>query len=132
MLAFANTRNESRYIEHIDVKLLSSDNHFITQEMVEKLIVQTFPRDSKIVNSELSLKKIEEKLNSHAMIAKSEVFVDVDGKLHAQVTQKKKAMARLMNSNGSVYIDENGNKMPLSDQFSAHVPVIYGELKRKK
>ena len=130
LVAFANQRNNARYIEQIDVKLLSSNNHFITQEMVEKSIIQTFPRDSKIVNSELSLKKIEDKLNKHPMIAKSEVFADVDGKLHAQVTQKK-AMARVMNGTGSFYIDENGNKMPLSNQFSAHVPVVYGELKPK-
>lgn len=128
LLAFANSRNSARYIEQVDVKLLSSDNHFITQEMVEKLIVQTFPRDSKIINSDLNLKKIEDQLNHHSMIANSEVFVDVDGKLHAEVTQKK-AMARVMNGSGSFYIDENGDKMPLSNQFSAHVPIVYGELK---
>lgn len=130
LLAFANSRNNARYIEQIDVKLLSSNNHFITQESVEKLIIQTFPRDSKIVNSELNLKKIEDKLNKHASIAQSEVFVDVDGKLHAEVTQKK-AIARVINGSQSYYIDENGDKMPLSNQFSAHVPIVYGQLKPK-
>ncbi len=43
LVAFANQRNNARYIEQIDVKLLSSNNHFITQEMVEKSIIQTFP-----------------------------------------------------------------------------------------
>ncbi len=38
-------------------------------------------------------------------------------------------MARVMNGSGSFYIDENGDKMPLSNQFSAHVPIVYGELK---
>lgn len=130
LLAFANNRNNARYIEQIDVKLLSSNNHFITQESVEKLIIQTFPRDSKIVNSELNLKKIEDKLNKHSSIAQSEVFVDVDGKLHAEVTQKK-AIARVINGSQSYYIDENGDKMPLSNQFSAHVPIVYGQLKPK-
>ena len=106
LLAFANSRNNARYIEQIDVKLLSSNNHFITQESVEKLIIQTFPRDSKIVNSELNLNKIEDKLNKHTSIAQSEVFVDVDGKLHAEVTQKK-AIARVINGSQSYYIDEN-------------------------
>jgi len=128
LLAFANSRNNARYIEQIDVKLLSSNNHFITQESVEKLIIQTFPRDSKIVNSELNLNKIEDKLNKHTSIAQSEVFVDVDGKLHAEVTQKK-AIARVINGSQSYYIDENGDKMPLSNQFSAHVPIVYGVLK---
>ncbi|UUV22070.1 cell division protein FtsQ/DivIB [Paenimyroides aestuarii] len=130
LVAFANNRNNARYIEQIDVKLLSSNNHFITQEMVKNAIVQTFPRDSKIINSELNLNSIENKLNKHPMIAKSEVFVDVDGKLHAQVTQKT-AMARVINGTQSYYIDENGDKMPLSQQFSAHVPVVYGTLNPK-
>lgn len=128
LLAFTNKRNNARYIEQIDVKLLSTNNHFITQQMVEKLIIQTFPRDSKIINSDLSLKKIEDQLNKNEMIASSQVFVDVDGTLHAQVTQKT-AMARVMNANGAYYIDEHGNKMPLSNQFSAHVPVVWGVVK---
>lgn len=130
LLAFANQRNSARFIEQIDVKLLSANNHFITQQMVEKLIIQTFPRDSKILNSDLNLKKIEDRLNKNEMIANSQVFVDVDGTLHAQVTQKT-AMARVMNADGSFYIDENGDKMPLSNQFSAHVPVVWGMLKPK-
>jgi len=128
LLAFANQRNNARYIEQIEVKLLSTNNHFITQQMVEKLIVETFPRDSKIINSDLNLKKIEDRLNKNAMIANSQVFVDVDGTLHAQVTQKT-AKARVIDANGSFYIDENGNKMPLSNQFSAHVPVVWGVVK---
>ena len=130
LLAFANKRNNARYIEQIDVKLLSTNNHFITQQMIEKLIIQTFPRDSKIINSDLNLKKIEDQLDKNEMIASSQVFVDVDGTLHAQVTQKT-AMARVMNANGSYYIDEHGNKMPLSNQFSAHVPVVWGVVKSK-
>ncbi|WKW46962.1 cell division protein FtsQ [Myroides sp. JBRI-B21084] len=130
LVAFANNRNNARYIEQIDVKLLSTNNHFITQEMVKNLIIKTFPRDSKIINSEVNLHKIENMLNNNQMIAKSEVFVDVSGKLTALVTQKK-ALARVINSNKSYYFDENGNKMPLSQQFSAHVPVVYGTLKQK-
>lgn len=130
LVAFANNRNNARYIEQIDVKLLSTNNHFITQEMVKNLIIKTFPRDSKIINSEVNLHKIENKLNNNEMIANSEVFVDVNGKLTALVTQKK-AMARVINGNQSYYFDENGNKMPLSQQFSAHVPIVYGTLKQK-
>lgn len=130
LLVFANKRHNSRYVDQIDVTLLSSNNHFITQKMVENLIIATFPRDSKILNSELNLKKIEDRLSKHPMIEKSEVFVDVDGKLHAEVTQKK-AIARVLQGQNSYYIDANGDKMPLSNQFSAHVPIVYGEVKNK-
>ena len=128
LLVFANNRNEVRTIEQIDVKLLSSNNHFITQEMIEKIIVQSFPNNSKITNSELDLENIENLLNKNEMIAHSEVFVDINGKLHAEVTQKT-AIARVINGTETYYIDANGNKMPLSKNFSAHVPIVFGQIK---
>lgn len=128
LLVFANNRNEVRPIEQIDVKLLSSNNHFITQEMIEKIIVQSFPNNSKITNSELDLENIENLLNKNEMIAHSEVFVDINGKLHAEVTQKT-AVARVINGTEIYYIDANGNRMPLSKNFSAHVPIVFGQIK---
>ena len=128
LLVFANNRNEVRPIEQIDVKLLSSNNHFITQEMIEKIIVQSFPNNSKITNSELDLESIENLLNKNEMIAHSEVFVDINGKLHAEVTQKT-AVARVINGTETYYIDANGNRMPLSKNFSAHVPIVFGQIK---
>lgn len=128
LLVFANKRNDARYVEKVDVKFLSSNNHFITQEMVEKLIVKNFPEGTGIPKGELDLKSIEGQLNDHPMIAHSEVYVGVDGKLHAEVTQKT-AVARVMNAGESYYIDANGNQMPLSEHFSAHVPIVSGQLK---
>lgn len=128
LLVFANNRNEVRPIEQIDVKLLSSNNHFITQEMIEKIIIQSFPNNSKITNSELDLENIENLLNKNEMIAHSEVFVDINGKLHAEVTQKT-AVARVINGTETYYIDANGNRMPLSKNFSAHVPIVFGQIK---
>ena len=130
LLAFANNRNNARYIENIEVKLLSIDNHFITQERVEKIITANLPQNANISLSELDLKMLEEKLNTHPMIAHSEVFTSIDGTLYVEVSQKK-AIARVMNSNGSYYLDDKANKMPLSNQFSAHVPIVHGSINKK-
>ena len=128
LLVFASKRNDARYVEKVDVKFLSSNNHFITQEMVEKLIVQNFSDDGTMPKGKLDLKSIEEQLNNHPMIAHSEVYVGVDGKLYAEVAQKT-AVGRVINAGTSYYIDANGNQMPLSEQFSARVPIVSGQLK---
>lgn len=130
LFLFANNRNRARAIDQIDVKLLSSNNHFITQKMVENIMVQSLPKTQGNSDNTQSLKTIEDALNENEMIAHSEVFVDVDGKLHAEVTQKT-AIARVMNGTESYYIDTKGNKMPLSKQFSAHVPIVSGQIKQK-
>lgn len=130
LLVFANQRNESRSIERVEVKLLSSNNHFITQEMVERLIVGYFPDSLTISKKEVDLMLIESQLNEHPMIAHSEVFLSVDGILSSEVTQKT-AIARVISQNESFYIDIEGNEMPLSEHFSAHVPLITGNLKKE-
>jgi len=130
LLVFANQRSAVRNIEKIDLKLLSSNNHFITQEMVERLIIGQFPDSLTSSRKEIDLMLIENQLNQHPMIANSEVFLSVDGILSAEVSQKT-AIARVINQNDSFYIDSEGNEMPLSEHYSAHVPLISGTLKEE-
>ena len=61
------------------------------------------------------------------MIEKSEVFVTIDGVLKAVVKQKT-PIARIFDENGSFYIDYQGTVMPLSDEFTARVPLVLGEI----
>ena len=64
------------------------------------------------------------------MIEKSEVFVSIDGVLKAVVKQKT-PIARVFNDSGSFYIDYQGNRMPLSDEFTARVPIISGDVNKE-
>jgi cell division protein FtsQ len=50
--------------------------------------------------------------------------------LKARVKQKT-PIARVFNSNGSFYIDYKGGRMPLSDNFTARVPLVSGEINKK-
>jgi len=80
------------------------------------------------------LNKLEKSINHHQMIQKADVFVSVDGVLKAVVEQKT-PVGRVFDETGSFYIDYEGNKMPLSDNYTARVPLLSGEItavKREK
>jgi len=127
LFVFAQTRAKQRTVDEIKVEFLSNNNHFITQEMVNNLLIQNFPNASNVFKDELDLNKLEEELQKNEMIASSQVYFDENGVLKAEVVQKT-AIARVLTENGSYYVDKQGEKMPLSDHFSAHVPVIYGKI----
>lgn len=127
LFVFAQNRSKNRMINHIEVKFLSNNNHFITQEMVNNLLIQNFPRTSKVVKEDLDLNKLEHELQKNQMIASSQVYVDVNGTLHADVVQKT-AIARVLRGGDSFYVDSKGDTMSLSNHFSAHVPVVTGDL----
>jgi cell division protein FtsQ len=61
------------------------------------------------------------------MIQKANVFVSVDGVLKAVVKQKT-PVGRVFDEGGSFYIDYEGNKMPLSANYTARVPLLSGEI----
>jgi cell division protein FtsQ len=71
--------------------------------------------------------KLETAINAQEMVQKADVFVSVDGVLKAVVKQKT-PIGRVFNQAGSFYIDREGNKMPLSDNYTARVPLISGEI----
>ena len=134
LFSFASIRNENRKIGKIDVKIIDKDTPFLLPEMVNKLLIEK-NQDSKTITKEgLDLKKLENSINQHELIQKADVFVSVDGVLKAVVKQKT-PLGRVVSETGSFYIDYEGSRMPLSDNYTARVPLISGEIngvKREK
>ena len=125
LLAFTSKRNDERFLKKTDVVFTSDDNLFITNEAVNKLLIENNRGAGTIRKDKVDLNRLENQLNRHEMIEKSEVFVTIDGVLKAVVKQKT-PIARVFDESGSFYIDYEGNRMPLSDIYSARVPILTG------
>jgi cell division protein FtsQ len=127
LYSFTSKRNEHRKIAKPIIEFLDSESPFVTYEMVNKLLIDNFRGTTSIQKDELNLKEIEQTINKHSMIDNSEVFVSIDGKLKVVVKQKS-PIARVFNEKTSFYIDYEGSNMPLSSNFTARVPLVYGEV----
>lgn len=133
LYSFTSSRNSHRKLKKSEVIFVGENNNFVKQESVNKLLIENSSDVKTIAKEELNLNKLENSINAHPMIQKSEVFVSVDGVLKA-VVQQKTPVARVVDEQGSFYIDYEGNTMPLSDNYTARVPLISGEnnVKNKK
>ncbi len=127
LYSFTSKRNEQRKISKPTIEFLDAESPFVTHEMVNKLLIESFGGTSSIQKDAVDLKNIEQTINKHSMIDNSEVYVSVDGKLKTVVKQKT-PIARVFNENMSFYIDYKGGKMPLSSNFTARVPLVYGDI----
>jgi cell division protein FtsQ len=107
-----------------EVFFVEDDNHFITLDMVNKLLIQNNEKVTSIGKETLDLNAMERRLNNNPMISKAEVYVTIDGILGAKVKQRK-PIARV-NATTPFYIDEDGKEMPLSKEHTARVPLISG------
>lgn len=71
---------------------------------------------------------MERSLRAIPGIARAEVYHDLDGVLHVKADQRV-PLLRVINADGSgFYIDRSGHTMPLSEVFTARVPVFTGAI----
>lgn len=130
LYSFSQVRNGERKLTKSDVIFVGENTLFLKSETVNKLLIENKRDASSIRKVELDLNKIEKSLDSQELIEKSNVFVSIDGVLKAVVKQKT-PVARIYDGVSSFYIDYEGNKMPLSDNFTARVPIVSGAINKE-
>jgi cell division protein FtsQ len=130
LYSFTGKRNLSRKITKAEVVFVGENQLFVKQQAVNKLLIENRQDPKTIAIDALDLNKLEKTIDSHPLIDKSEVSVSVDGVLKAVVKQKT-PIARINGKGASFYIDYKGNKMPLSNNYTARVLLVSGEINDK-
>ncbi|MBZ4041452.1 cell division protein FtsQ/DivIB [Flavobacterium hibisci] len=130
LYSFAQHRNGDRKLMKSEVIFVGENKLFVKPETVNKLLIENKRDASSIRKDELDLNKIEKSIDTQEMVEKSDVFVSIDGVLKARVKQRT-PIARIYDGGSSFYIDYEGNKMPLSDNFTARVPLVSGTINKK-
>lgn len=130
LFSFTSKRNANRKLTKVTVAFVGQNFPFLKPETVNKLLIENNEDVSSIQKVNLDLNKLEKRLNAQEMIEKSDVYVSIDGILKAVVKQKT-PIARIFEGGTSFYIDYEGNRMPLSSNFTARVPLVSGEINKK-
>ncbi|PHR69716.1 MAG: hypothetical protein COA67_09950 [Lutibacter sp.] len=125
LLGFSNYRNEGKKVTSVDVKFEQGENLFMSYEMVNKLLIQNQKHVKNQAKSLINLSSLEKQVLSHPMVENATTFLTIDGQLKTSVKQRT-PIGRVNANSESYYIDRQGEKMPLSKNHSARVPIITG------
>lgn len=128
LFGFSVKRNEARAVEDIAVTFTDESTPFVTRETVNKLLIVSKDKGTGAAKENLALSDMERRVRAHPIVKNADVYVTMSGKLGVTIEQRK-PIARL-NGTTSFYIDESGEEMPLSSNFSAHVPLVTGASKK--
>ena len=131
LYSFSSIRNNKRKISIQEIKFDSKENMFLTHQMVNNLLIQNLGDASRLQKDKVDLNTLENTLNHHEMIEKAEVFSTIDGFLNTRITQKT-PIIRVISDNDSYYLDRKGDRISLSTNFSARVPLVVGEISKEK
>jgi cell division protein FtsQ len=125
LYSFSSAKNQQKKVSKILVQFEEGDNNFLTYGMVNKLLIQNKKTVQNQAKSVINLYCLEKKVLENPYVENVAVFLTVDGRLKTIIKQRT-PVARIILKNDSYYIDEQGIKVPLSDNYSARVLLISG------
>ncbi len=132
LLAAISKRNKGRVTGYtISIQGVET-NYFLDEKDVETLLVKAAGGTLKGKPvQDIDLRKTEKQLESNDWVSNAELYFDNHDWLHVRINEKE-PLARVFTQSGiSFYVDDKGNRLPLSDKMSARVPVFTGFTDRK-
>lgn len=113
----------------VEVKNGNEGEQFIDPTDIEKYIIEKKLNPKGKIIKEINTNSIEEAILTNQLIKKAEVFVTNNGAVRVIIEERRPILRVITSSGESYYIDNEGNRMPLSKRFTAYLPIATGTIK---
>ncbi len=130
-LSFVSNKVQKQRCTGINIEIADGDSYlFVSPKDIHKLLRLNKFEISGYPIKNINDLEIETSIEKHSSIKNAEVYKNYKGKLNILIYQRKPILRILDAMQNSYYIDENGSLMPLSDNYTARVPVVTGDFVR--
>jgi len=129
LLGFVGKSQSENRCHSVEVKLKNPNGHdFVSEKQILKSVYgSTDSIQGKLVK-DIDLTQIHAAVVKNGAVREAHVYTTIDGRLRIDVDQRT-PIARILNQSGTgFYLDEQGFTMPLSDLYSADVPLFTGNI----
>jgi cell division protein FtsQ len=126
LLIAAMSKKNNQKISGVEIKISGvQNNYFIDKKDVIDILQKVNGKKlDKATTSSLDLTKMEAQLQKDEWVKKAEIFFDNNNVLQIKVTEREPIARIFTTSDASFYIDSSLTRLPLSDKFSARLPVF--------
>lgn len=125
LMSFIEGKKSAQVCKDVKVILPGKDN-FIERFEIDRILMTTGGQLVGRKLKDINIHQLENSLKSNPFIEFAKVYADMDGIVHVEVRQRIPLLRVINRANVQFYIDEKGNKMPLSENFTANVLVANG------
>jgi cell division protein FtsQ len=127
LYGFSSQRNGRKLVTESVVEFSNGANLFLSHEMVNKLLIQKNGEVKNQPKSLINLHELENVVFDNALVEEAKVFMTIDGAIKTVIKQRT-PIARVNNGIEVYYIDKQGVKVPLSNNYSARVLLVSGSV----
>ena len=128
LVIFSNIINSSRNNNEFIISFNNNESRFLNDSLVNKLLIQNMQLDKNRSNLTLDLKEIEDFLEIQPEILNAEVFLLPNGNLKIEIFER---IPIIRIQERGLYLDKNGEKIPLSNNYVYKVPIFSNSFKNK-
>ena len=128
LLISAVLNKEATICKAVDIEISGVNNNFFIDKNDVYAIIKNFGGDStqQRALADINLKQIERELEKNVWIKNAELFFDNNNVLKVSVDEREPIARLFTNAGNSFYIDSSCKMLPLSDKFSARLPIFTG------
>lgn len=128
LLISAVHNKEATICKAVEIEISGVNNNFFIDKNDVYAIIKNFGGDSTQQRSlaDINLKQIERELEKNVWIKNAELFFDNNNVLKVSVDEREPIARLFTNTGNSFYIDSSCKMLPLSDKFSARLPIFTG------
>lgn len=113
----------------VAVKPLATGDLLLTEAQVSQELEKSFTKPlHALLLADVDVARVEAVLERHPLVADADAYVDADMQLHVKVVQRNPILRVIANNGQNYYLDQDGVRMPLSEVFTARVPVASGNI----
>jgi len=127
MIYFAGRNNRENYCNLTNITIEMDENVFITNDVIIQYLKKNKLYLDSIKMNDVSFKNIEFLLVNHPSIKSANVYSDMQGEVYISVKQRK-PIVRIQNEKEGYYLDEDGLRMPLSNEYTARMLLVTGDV----
>jgi cell division protein FtsQ len=128
LLISAVHNKEAKVCKAVEIEISGVSNNFFIDKNDVYAIIKNFGGDStqQRALADINLKQIERELEKNVWIKNAELFFDNNNVLKVSVDEREPIARLFTNAGNSFYIDSSCKMLPLSDKFSARLPIFTG------
>lgn len=127
LMSFINAKKVGVVCTGVKV-YIPGNEYFIDQAEVDNILQVSSHTLVGRKMENINIQDLEKRLQSNPFIESAKVFMDMDGVIQVEVSQRHPVLRILNRFDQDFYVDQHGLKIPLSNNFTAQVLVANGNI----
>jgi cell division protein FtsQ len=125
LMSFIEVKKSETVCKAIKV-FIPGNQYFIDRQEIDNILEMSSHTLVGRRIDNINIHELENKLKVNPFIEFAKVYVDMDGTIHVEVSQRQPILRIVNRFDQDFYVDQHGLKLPLSQNFTARVLVANG------